>query len=439
MRCLSVPNYRALLLRRTFPELRNTHIDKLIFEAKELGGEYFKSESVARFPNGSFIEVGHCEDESSVAKYLSTEYDAIYFDELVTFTDRQFLFISSRARSTKPGVKPIVRAGSNPGGANSYWVKRYFILRDIQKHENEDYDPSEWAFVPARLDDNPHIDASYERRLMALPTEALRRAYRYGDWDVFEGQAFPEFKSLNEQGQPWHVINELPTLDGRPINEDPRIEVFRALDWGYREPGVCGWYACMPDGRLIKVQEYVFREQLARQVAEEIRERSRGMRVRYTVADPSIWIRDPVAGESIAETLARNKVPCIPADNDRINGWHRLHTMLRETVDVPAGDRVVTVPFLQIYGPACPYTVRTIPAMTVNPTKPEDIETKHVEDHAADETRYAVMSRPAPSRWRQRDEGINTTFRMSAEARKMLRDARRARRPGWGWGAEQTA
>lgn len=431
MRCLSVPGYRCLLLRRTFPELRNTHIDRLIFEAKELGGEFFKSENIARFPNGSTIEVGHCEDEASVAKYLSTEYDWIGFDELVTFTRNQFAFISSRARSTKPGVLPMVRAGSNPGGANSYWVKRYFILRDITKAEVEGYDPSEWAFIPARLDDNPHIDASYEKRLMTLPTEALRRAYRYGDWDVFEGQAFTEWRAVNETGQAWHVLTELPEIEGRPINEDPRIEVFRALDWGYRDYGVCGWYACLPDGRLIKTQEYLFREMLARDVAQEIRDRSRGMKIRYTVADPSIWIRDPVAGESIAETFAKWKVPLLPADNDRINGWHRLHSYLRETTTVVTPEKGIEVPMLQFYGPGCPYTVRTIPSMTVSSSRPEDIETKNVEDHAADETRYAVMSRPAPSRWAPAAPQIDPTFRLSGEAKRLLREARRVKRPGW--------
>lgn len=396
MRCLMVPNFRALLLRRTFPELRNTHIAKTILEAVALGGVYHKTEFTATWPNGSTLEFGHCEDENSVAKYLSTEYDAIYFDELVTFSEQQFTFISSRARTTKPGLQPVIRCASNPGGANSYWVKRYFLLKDLTPDEAPAYNPDDYLFIRATLDDNPHIDKTYEKRLMALPSEVLRRAYRYGDWDVFEGQYFSEFRSIDpETGHGWHVIDQMPMWGNRPINEIPWIEVFRAIDWGYREPGICGWYACMPDGRLIKFQEYVFRETLARDVANEIKRRSQGMKVRYTVADSAMWISEGNSGESIAETFARNGVPLQQADKNRINGWHRLHSWLRETTVTPSGRKV---PLLQFIGDACPYTVRTIPALVVDPNRPEDVKTKDTEDHAGDETRYAVMSRPAPSR-----------------------------------------
>jgi hypothetical protein len=393
IRCLTVPGYRALLLRRTYPELNNTHIERVFLEAGQLGAVYNKTEYKLRFSNGSVLEFGHVEDDAAVAKYLSTEYDAIYFDELVTFTLHQFKFIASRARTTKPGIVPIIRAGSNPGGVNSWWVRRYFIFKDIGPTEDPTYRPENYAFIPATLDDNPHIDPTYEARLMALPSEALRRAYRYGDWEVFEGQFFGEWRKQTDEGEPWHVVNELPTIDGKPLTEVPWIDVFRSIDWGYRDPGICGWYACLPDGRLLKFQEYVFQETMATEVAKEIRRRSAGMRVRYTVADPAMFMREGQLGESLADTFQRQRVPLLKADNERINGWQQLHRWLQETT--VAGNR--KVPLLQVYGPGCPYTVRTIPSLVVDDHKLEDVKTKGTEDHAGDETRYAVMSRPAPS------------------------------------------
>lgn len=429
LRCLTVPGFRALLLRRTFPELRNTHIDKAILEAGRLGAVYAKSENILRFGNGSTLEFGHCEDEAAIGKYLSTEYDAIYFDELVTFTLLQFKFISSRARTTKPGLIPVIRCASNPGGANSYWVKRYFILKDITPADDPAYKPEDYEFVPATLDDNPHIDGTYEARLMALPSDALRRAYRYGDWDVFEGQYFSEWRRFMEDAhglRQWHVIEDLPTLKGRPINEVPWIEIVRAVDWGYSKPGVCGWYACLPDGRAIKFQEYTFGGEfgktLAKFVAQEIRKRSRGMRVRYTVADPSMWISNGNndTGESIAETFAKNGVSLREADNDRVNGWQRLHAWLTETTGYPP------IPLLQFYARGCPYTIRTIPAQVIDPTKPEDLLSKNTEDHAADETRYFVMSRPAPSR----EVRGSRRERFSKDVEDLLRNQHRYRRLG---------
>jgi hypothetical protein len=87
---------------------------------------------------------------------------------------------------------------------------------------------------------------------------------------------------------------------------------------------------------------------------------------------------------------------------------------------------------LQIYQPGCPYTARTLPQMILDPTKPEDVKTKGTEDHAADETRYAVMSRPSPSKVRYKATGeVNATFGLTADGMGLLRAARRKQRRGW--------
>jgi len=41
----------------------------------------------------------------------------------------------------------------------------------------------------------------------------------------------------------------------------------------------------------------------------------------------------------------------------------------------------------------CTHTIRTLPALQHDEARPEDVDTDG-EDHAADETRYACMSRP---------------------------------------------
>jgi hypothetical protein len=44
----------------------------------------------------------------------------------------------------------------------------------------------------------------------------------------------------------------------------------------------------------------------------------------------------------------------------------------------------------------CPYTVRTVPAMVMDENDPEDLDSDS-DDHAMDEMRYFVMSRPDPT------------------------------------------
>lgn len=168
----------------------------------------------------SVLQFGHCEDDSTVAKYLSTEYDAIYFDEASTFEERHYLWIASRARGTKPGVKAIVRCFSNPGGIGALWLKRRYIDKDITLEEDEAYDPKEYDFIQSLLTDNPYLGEDYRKRLLALPSPALRRAYLYGEWDIFDGQEFEEWRQWHpELDREWHVVESLPDINGKPVFE----------------------------------------------------------------------------------------------------------------------------------------------------------------------------------------------------------------------------
>lgn len=424
MRCFAQPGYRALLLRRTYPELNDTHIERVLLEEAKfrslgLGVVFQKTDYKLRFANGSLLQFGHCEDDATLSKYLSTEYDAAYFDEASTFLENHFLWIGSRVRSTKPGVAAIIRCGSNPGGIGALWLKRRFIDKDIRFEEDEAYDPKDYVFIQSRLTDNPHLGDDYRKRLLSLPSPALRRAYLYGDWSVFEGQEFEEFRTHDAEGQPWHVVEELPTIDGKTITEVPWVETFRALDWGYGENGVCLWFCCLPDGRLLVFQEWVFKGVITSKAARTIKEMSRGLRVRYTAADPRMWTKEAASGESMAETFAKNGVPLVKADNDRMNGWQRVHAWLTET----AGEQ--QRPLIQFYRPGCPYLIRTLPIQTSDPKKPGDVLTKGVEDHAADALRYGLMSRPAPSLYTPRKVVVPGSI--AHEVQRWLRQQRRGK------------
>jgi hypothetical protein len=383
IRCLARANYRCLLLRRTYPELESTHLEMVPVDLAEgLPGVFLKSDRKVEFPNGSVLRFGHCEDEAAVAKYLSTEYDAIYFDELVTFTEKQFLMIRSRARSTKPGVKPVIRAGTNPGGPESHWVRRRFIWQDVTAKEDPRYRPEDYLYVPATLDDNPHIDqAEYAANLESLPEE-LARAYRFGDWDIFPGQYFGEWrKAVHVSPEPvWHPV------------EYPRV---LCMDWGYVKAGYLGWVVQTPEGHAYLEDEYVpvrvspFEQGL--EVARRCKDR-RLKRISYLVYDWQMETPQSDTGETILETFCRGlrkggvSVGTRKADKDRLNGWPRLRSWLREAPDGR--------PWLSV-SPSCKYAARTMPALVSDDTHPEDVDT-HGEDHAADALRYWAMSRPAP-------------------------------------------
>jgi hypothetical protein len=95
-------------------------------------------------------------------------------------------------------------------------------------------------------------------------------------------------------------------------------------------------------------------------------------------------------GPSLAERFSRCKVPMIRADNKRVGvrgmmgGWD----MLRARLNGESDDR----PMICCFN-TCSDSIRTIPALQHDEMKPEDVNTD-MEDHAADEWRYACMSRP---------------------------------------------
>lgn len=425
MRCLSVPGYRALLLRRQFTELRDTHLDKAAVEASQIGATWRASEFTVVFKNGSRLRFGHCENDDAVKTYLSSEFDWIGFDEGSTFTDYAFWFICSRLRTTKPGVVPLCRVGSNPG---AQWCRRTFITRDITADEQPGYNADDYFFIPATIEDNPHVNkAEQEARLNSLPSEALRKMYRDGDWDAVEGQMFDEWqrsKIVDLEIRPWHVITELPQIQNvrtgayEPIDCSPDTPMTVVMDWGYDpDPGVVIWYAHLPNHRFIAVQEWVFRKLTPKKVAQGILQRSKGLKIRQYIAGHDIWIKQKESGKPMAETFAQNGVSFYQATTDRINGWMALHSLLKETVDDGEGE----VPTLQVFDPGggegCPLLARTIPALQNDPKNPGDCLQR--DDHAPDTARYFAIARPSAPRSRR----ASAWDRLSPEAKRRCRQA----------------
>lgn len=426
MRCMAVPRFRALILRRSMPELRMSHLDEVPFDAERLGLKkeaWHSTNFTLRFPNGSVVVFAHVEDDATIARFLSSEWDCIYFDELTTFTLRQFLFLSSRARTTKPGLVALIRGGTNPIGPGATWVKRFFIDHDVSEREFPGYQPSDWEAQHSTVRDNTHVNlADYRKKLQMLPSEAMRRAMEFGEW-VIEGQFFSEWSDVrriikNEEPVEWHVIETCPTVKGRPVFFHKNYEVVRVVDWGYAvegNPGMCQWWVCMPNGSAICFQEYVFTQTLPEDVAHEIQMRSVGMKVRYTVGDPQMFTEHE--GPSIAELFAVAGLSMIEADNNREGGWINVHKWLQETVHDGLRER----PKIMFVKAECPVSIRTIPAMTVDPKNPNDMITKGVEDEASDDMRYFVMSRPGASKIPKPNPNVQWIFDAIAKRKRQQR------------------
>ena len=186
---LSYPGAGILIVRRTFPELRENHILPMIADLMGIA-RYRDMDKSFTFPNGSRIVFGYCDSEADVLQYQGQEYDVIFMDEATQFTEFQFTTLTACLRGANDFPKRFYLT-CNPGGVGHAWVKRLFIDRRYKKAEH----PEDYVFIAANVYDNHALmahDPDYVRMLENLPEEQ-RRAWLLGQWDIFEGQYFAEF------------------------------------------------------------------------------------------------------------------------------------------------------------------------------------------------------------------------------------------------------
>lgn len=382
------PNLKLLLLRRTMPELRNNHILPLMSELKGYA-TYKQDERAFLFPNGSRLALGYCDNEGDMLQYQGQEYDVIGFEEATNFMAEWITFISTCLRTTRTDFDTRIYYTANPGGVGHEYIKRLFIDRKYNEFEN----PEDYVFIPATVYDNKVLmeaDPNYIKMLEALPAHK-RRAHLDGDWSVYEGQVFEEFRD-----NPAHYIDRKFTHVIEPFDIPSTWNIYRSFDFGYAKPFSMAWWAIDYDGRLYRILELygcvpnepdtgvkwnpneIFKE--ARRIEDE-HAWLKGKRI-YGVADPAIWNAE--YGESIAETAEKYRIYFDKGDNKRIAGWQQLHYRLSFDEE--------GVPMMYIFK-NCKGFIRTIPLLQYDANKPEDVDTKQ-EDHIADETRYVCMANP---------------------------------------------
>lgn len=370
----------------------------------KLGAKYNEQQKTWTMANGARLKFAYLERDSDAEEYQGHNYTRVYVEEVTNFPSPAPIDKLRATLRSGAGVPVGMRLTGNPGGAGHNWVKRRYIDPNPRGYEviSEEMEIEvdgerqtvslSRVFIPSKIGDNVLLmrnDPTYILRLRQSGSEALVKAWLEGNWDIVDGAFFDEWDEAR------HVL---------PVHEflkllNPSMVLFRAFDWGSAKPFSVGWYAILDksydcDGRTLPAKSLVkFREwygasgpnkglkMTADLVAQGIVKREKGERIRYGVADPAIYIRD--GGPSIGETMAIHGCSWRRADNKRKAGWEQLRQRL-----VGSGG----YPMLYICD-ACEDTIRTLPTLQHDDTDPEDLDTE-AEDHAADETRYAVMSRP---------------------------------------------
>ncbi len=363
--CLRYPGIRVLILRRSYPELRENHILPMMAELSGVA-DYRESQKVFDFPGGSRLRFGYCESEADLLRYQGQEYDVVFIDEATQLTERQFLMLGASVRGPNRFPKRLYLT-CNPGGVGHSWVKRLFIDREFTPAE----DPEDYLFIPAGVRDNTALmksDPGYLKRLESLP-EDLRRAWLLGDWDVLSGRYFPEFSRLT------HVVPDALPGDGA---------VYFAMDYGLDM--LAGyWVEVKPGGEALVYREIFKKDLVISDAAREILALCREP-VDAFIAPPDLWNRRQDTGRSAAEIFSECGLPLQRAENDRVQGWYELREWLRLGEGGPR---------LRVCE-SCRNLIKSLSEIQRSVQDPNDAaRTPHILTHAPDALRYFAAARPA--------------------------------------------
>lgn len=393
LRHVDIPGYRAILFRRTYPELEKSLVPRayeiLYGQAKPVnkGTEW-------TFRNGAVLYLSHLQHEEDKEKHKSAEYDFEGFDELTSFSESQYVYLFSRCRGKNANIPRRIRASTNPTGIGHSWVKKRFVdmdPNDVKPYARIPYEfaygwrvnsqvfttfsdlPDDYvkgepafrddkyieykevksgltrAFIPALLWGNQKLlkaDPQYVRRLRALPI-TQQRALLYGEWDVFEGQFFSEWDPNV------HVVDPFPIPDN--------WEKFCGIDYGFHDPMSCLWFAADETGKVYVYRELYGAKMSPSQQAESILTLGQGEEIAQYAADPSMWQHR--GGESFAEIYDRvtnGNLVLTKSNNSRPAGWAIIHEMLLNGQ-------------LFIFS-NCKNLIRTLPSLNHDRKNPDDLD-----------------------------------------------------------------
>jgi hypothetical protein len=381
-------DYRGLILRRTYPELRD-----LVSRSKKWFSQIFPtarfngSDHSWTFETGEILYFSYFQSLDDYWQYQGHEYSFICWEEICNWpTLEGYHLLKSSNRASSQNVPLNYLCTGNTWGSGRTEVKNYWI------------DPVGTWGVPIKDKTSGHFRVAlqgnlienipfmtqqegieYRKKLLSLPNKELVRSWVNCDWDIDIGSFFADVWFHKE-----FVV--------KPFKVDPiNFRIYRAFDWGFASPFYVGWFAETLNPITINGVTYdrktifLIREwtdtkipniEIGRGIAE--REKQFKMPVLKGPADNQIW--ESRGGKSnIADGLRQGagKDLFVRSDKARISGWQEMI------------NRLVTKKFF--VSEYCPVFIRDIESAQRDPKNLDDIDA--VNDHSLDTTRYMLMNK----------------------------------------------
>lgn len=364
MLALRYPGIQILVIRRRLTELRENFVLPMTQSLMGIA-PYNTTNKEFNFSNGSRAKLGFCESEADAFQYQGQQYDIIFIDEATQLSENMFVWISSACRGTNKFPKRIYLT-CNPGGVGHSWVKRLFIDRDYRRGEKA----QNYTFIPAKATDNKALcknDPEYLDWLDALP-DGIREAWRDGNWDVYDGQYFPEFSRDLHVCEP----HQIPDWWRRYVTIDYGLDMFAAY-----------WIAVGPNDEALVYREIYKSNLIVSAAASLLRDYNNGDQIAEFLAPPDLWNRRNDTGKSAADIFAEYGIFLIKTSNERIAGWRSVKEMLNP-VEVGKEQKQ---PKMKIFS-NCKNLIRCLPLLQHDDKNVEDVATEpHEITHAPDALR----------------------------------------------------
>lgn len=395
--------FNAIMFRRTTVSSEDA-IDRSKAIFGPLGGKFNESKLTWRMPHGGRVAFRYLDSIDDAGEYQGRNLTDAWVEEAGQYPDPAPIDRLFGVLRSADGVPVQLIITANPGGAGQHWLAaRYRLIPfpvgpQIIDKTLSNGSIHQMAVIPSRITDNRILidaDPGYVDRLHMVGSAALVRAWLEGDWGAVEGAFFDTWDAKR------HVL--------------PRFNIpehwlrFRSGDWGTAKPFSIGWWAIasetvivdgrvIPRGAMVRYREWygcqsdkpnTGLKMSAADVARQIAQLEAGEIVDYGVLDDACFSN--TGGPTIAETMADNGVDWQPTGNkQRVSrngiqgGWDLIRNRLKGNDD---GQPMMFVM------DSCRDFIRTVPVLQHDQRKPEDLDTE-AEDHIADETRYACVSRP---------------------------------------------
>ncbi len=249
---------RGLIVRKTLASLGSTALvtwrEKVVAEAlsarlvKFYGGSREEAAGY-RYSNRSNVVIGGL-DKST--KIMSSDYDMIYVQEATELVTDDWEALTTRLRHGIVSFQQLL-ADCNPNAPQHWLNQRALSGRTVMLFSQHRDNPLLYN------DDGTQtaIGKDYLAKLEALT--GVRRARLYeGKWVAAEGLVFEEYDPAIHLADPIAKLPEGWTL-------------YLAVDFGYRNPFVCQWWAIDTDGRMWLYREIYKTGRLVEDHAKQIK------------------------------------------------------------------------------------------------------------------------------------------------------------------------